>query len=73
VSAVVRKRCVQSSAWRRVSAKTKGICGVADLETHELVCEPGPVDVFELEQGAVAGFEDGRGERPPAHVMRMPG
>jgi hypothetical protein len=32
--------------------------GVADLEAGELVGEPVAVDVFELEEGRLSGFDD---------------
>src|SRR5579872_4203337 len=47
--------------------------GVADLKSGELVCEPGAVDVLELEQGAVAGFDDDRGERELGESLQLEG
>jgi hypothetical protein len=47
--------------------------GVADLESGELVCEPVAVDVLELEQGAVAGLDDDRGEREFGEPLELEG
>ena len=46
---------------------------VADLESGELVCEPVAVDVLELEQGAVAGLDDDRGEREFSEPLELEG
>jgi hypothetical protein len=72
VRAVVRKRCVQSSAWRRVSEddrKTR----VADLEACELVGEPVAVDVFKLEESAVAGLDDDRAKWEFGQPLQLEG
>ena len=47
--------------------------GVADLEAGELVCEPVAVDVFELEQRAVSGLDDDRGERELGESLELEG
>src|SRR6266498_1753755 len=47
--------------------------GVADLEPGELVGEPVAVDVFELEQRRVSGFDDNRGERELAESLQLEG
>src|SRR5438034_1231860 len=47
--------------------------GVADLEAGELVGEPVAVDVFELEQGAVAGLDDDGGEREFGESLELEG
>jgi hypothetical protein len=43
------------------------------LESGELVGEPVAVDVFELEQGAVAGLDDDRGEREFGEPLELEG
>jgi hypothetical protein len=47
--------------------------GVADLEACELVCEPVAVDVLELEERAVAGLDDDRGEREFGEPLQLEG
>ena len=47
--------------------------GVADLEAGELIGEPGAVDVFELEEGAVAGLDDDRGEPEFGEPLELEG
>ena len=47
--------------------------GVADLEACELVGEPVAVDVLELEEGAVAGFDDDGGEREFGEPLELEG
>jgi hypothetical protein len=47
--------------------------GVADLESGELVGEPVAVDVFELEEGAVAGLDDDGGERELVEPLELEG
>jgi hypothetical protein len=47
--------------------------GVADLEACELVGEPAAVDVFEFEEGAVAGLDDDRGEREFCESLQLEG
>ena len=69
----MRKRCVQSSAWRRVSAKTIGTPGVANLEAGDLVGEPVPVEVLLFEVRAVAGLDDDRGERELGEPLQLEG
>jgi hypothetical protein len=43
------------------------------LESGELVGEPVAVDVFEFEKGAVAGFDDDRGEREFGEPLQLEG
>src|SRR6266545_7173081 len=82
-AASVRLGCVRERGGEEAVGPVLGVAacvgeddrdaGVADLESGELVGEPVAVYMLELEQRAVPGFDDDRGEREFGESLELEG